>query len=102
MKETLALLRRVLGHDAGERMTLQLCHERERDAGVATRRLEQRATAVELAGGFSGFDHRLGDAVLDRAGRIQSLELCVHATIPARAQLDEGGGRDQLEQARCD
>ena len=65
-----ALLGRVLRHHARERVALELRDERERDARVAARRLEQLAAGLELARGLGGLDHRLRDAVLDRAGRV--------------------------------
>jgi hypothetical protein len=80
-QQPLPLLRRVLRHDARERIALELGDERERDAGVAARRLEQLASGLELAGCLRRLDHRLRDAVLDRAGRVLALELRVEAHV---------------------
>ena len=82
---------------AGERVALELRNERERDAGVAARRLEQLATGLELARSLCRLDHRLRDAVLDRAGRVLALELCVDAHVADRTQLDERRVADQAE-----
>ena len=69
-QQALAFLGRVLRHHARERIALELRDERERDARVAARRLEQLAAGLELARGLRRLDHRLRDAVLDRAGRV--------------------------------
>ena len=87
-----ALRRCVLRHDAGERVALELGDHRERDAGVAARRLEQLAARLELAGGLGRLDHRHRDAILDRARRVLALELRVepHAAVRREPrQLDE-------------
>ena len=97
-----ALLGRVLGHHARERVALELRDHRERDAGVAARRLEQRAPGLELAGGLGRLDHRHRDAVLDRAGRVCALELRVDLDARLRCEareLDERRVADQVEQA---
>ncbi len=96
-----ALLGRVLRHHARERVALELRHERERDARVPARRLEQLAAGLELAGRLGGLDHRLRDAVLDRAGRVLALELRVEPDAVLRRQprqLDERGVADEVEQ----
>ena len=58
-------------------VALELRDERERDSRVAARRLEQLAARLELAPRLRRLDHRLRDAVLDRAGRVRALELRV-------------------------
>src|SRR5207244_11162535 len=100
-EQTLSLISRVLRHHAGERIALQLGNEGERDAGVAARRLEQLASPLQLAGSFGGLDHRLGDAVLDRAGRVLALELRVDLNVADRPELDERGVADELEEILC-
>ena len=45
------------------------------DAGVARRRLDEHGVGVYLAGRQRVVDHRLSDAVLDGAGRIERLHL---------------------------
>ena len=57
---------------------------------------------LELAGGLGRLDHRLRDAVLDRAGRVLALELRVELDARLRRearQLDERRVADQVEQA---
>ena len=82
----LALLRRVLGHHAGERVALQLRDHRERVPGVAGGRLEQMPARSQLARRFGRLDHRLRHAVLDRAGRVLALELRVDLAPSAWAR----------------
>ena len=96
------LVGRVLRQHARQRVALQLRDERERDAGVAARRLEQPPAGLELARGLRRLDHRLRDAVLDRAGRVLALELRVDAHRPGReaGQLDERRVPDEVEEAR--
>ena len=103
-QDAAALGGRVLGQHAGERVALQLRDERERDAGVAARRLEQAPTGLELAGRLGRFDHRLRDAVFDRAGGILCLELREDADRPGREarELDERSVADEVEDARCE
>jgi hypothetical protein len=48
-QQSLALLRRVLRHHARQRIALELRDERERDSGVAARRLEELAAGLELS-----------------------------------------------------
>src|SRR5204862_1570749 len=96
-QEPLTLLGCVLRHHASERIALQLRDERERDAGVAAGRLEQLAPRLELPRRFGGLDHRLRDAVLDRAGRVLSLELGVNADAADGTELDERRVPDQAE-----
>ena len=89
--------RRVRRHDARQLQAAQLRDERERDAGVAARRLEQLLAGCELR----RIDHRQRDAILDRAGRVLPLELRVDpAALRLQVrQLDEGGVADELEEA---
>jgi hypothetical protein len=70
-------------------------------AGVAGCRLEQMPSRLELAGSFSRLDHRLRDAILDRSGRILTLELAVDLDRRLRRdprQLHEWCVADQVEQ----
>src|SRR5205823_6489808 len=100
LQEPSSLLRRVGGQDAGEPIPLELCDERERDARVAGRRLEELAPRLELAYSLGGSDHREGDAILDRARRVLALELRVqpHRRLRCEArQLDQRGVADELE-----
>ena len=90
-EQALPLVGRILRHDARERIPLELRHEREGDARVPARRLEEAPPWLELPGGLGSVDHRLGDAVLDRAGRVLTLELGVdrNALGGEARQLDE-------------
>ena len=56
-------------------------NQRERDASVAARRLEQLLSRLEAG----RLDHRERDAVLDRAGRVLALELRVELDLRLRA-----------------
>src|SRR5205823_8715980 len=85
------------GHHAREPVALEPRDERERDARVAARRLEELGAGLELG----GLDHRKRDTVLDRAGRILALELRVELDPRLRRkarQLDERGVADQSEE----
>jgi hypothetical protein len=99
MQQALAFFGRVLRHHASQRIALQLRDHRERDAGVAARRLEQLATRLELARRLCCFDHRLRDAVLDRAGRVLALELRVDADVAGWAGARQRRLADQVEDA---
>ena len=70
-----ALRRDVLGHHGRERIALQAADQRQRDAGVAGRRLEDALARRDRALGLRALDHRLRDAVLDGARRAVELEL---------------------------
>ncbi len=52
--------------------------ERERDAGVAARRLDDDGAWAEQTGALGGIDHVDADPVLDARERIEELELGVH------------------------
>ena len=104
-KQTTALGRHVRRDDAGERMAAQPCGERERDAGVPARRLEQVPSGLELARSLGGVEHRLRDPILDRPARILSLELCEETDGRLRreaGQLDDRGRSDEVEERRRD
>ena len=88
-QEPPALVGCVVRHHACEGIALELRDQRERDAGVAARRLEQLPSRLQLAGRLGRFDHRLRDAILDRPGRILALEL--------RVDADRWLGRQPLE-----
>src|SRR5207302_3845545 len=86
------------------RIAPQLRDERERDAGVSARRLEQLPPRLELTGGLGRLDHRLRDPVLDRPRGVLALELCVEADSGRRepGQLDEWRVADEVEETRCE
>ena len=102
-EQTAALGGDVRGEDAGQRIAAQPCGERERDARVAARRLEQAAARLELAGRLGRIEHRLRDAVLDRPARVLPLELRVETDGRLRreaGQLDERRRPDEVEERR--
>ena len=76
-------------------------HCRQADARVAAGRLNDHGAGPELAAGLRLVDHGLGDAVLDRAGRIEVFQLGQHARLEAQRlldvrQLQQRGFADQL------
>ena len=80
-----ALGRDVVRHHDLERVALARADHRERDAGVARGRLEDRLARADQALLLGVLDHRAGDAVLDRAGRVLRLELGPDADAGLRA-----------------
>ena len=64
-------------------VALGLRHHRQPDAGVARRRLDDRAAGLELAALLGGLDHPQRDPVLDRAAGVEVLDLGQHGR-PAR------------------
>ena len=90
----------VVRHHDLERVALARADHRERDAGVARGRLEDRLAGRDQAVLLGALDQRARDAVLDRAGRVVALELGVdaHAGLGAEAtQLDERRVADRLD-----
>ena len=75
-QQPLALAAHALREREDQVVALGGAHERERDAGVAARGLDDRGAAgLDAALGLGGLDHRHADAVLDRAARVEHLEL---------------------------
>jgi hypothetical protein len=70
-----ALQRHALRHDQGQAVALGGSDEGERNAGIATGRLDDLAAGLQHALGFQIFDHRHADAVLDGGQRVEELEL---------------------------
>src|SRR6202034_3107974 len=58
------------GHRENAAVALHGADERETDARVPARRLDDHATGRELARPLGELDHREADAVLDRPGRV--------------------------------
>ena len=87
LQQLRALGRHVVGHDDLERVALARADHRQRDAGVAGRRLEDRLAGPDRALLLGVLDQRARDAVLDRAGRVVRLELGpdAHARLRATA-----------------
>ena len=86
-QQPLALAAHALRQRQDQVIALSSADERQGDAGVAGRRLDdRRATGLDAALGLGGVDHRHADAVLHRSGRIVRLDL--------RDQLAVQLGRD--------
>ena len=61
--------------------------DREADARVARRRLDDRAARLQRARLLGGVDHAHGDPVLHRAARVQVLDLREHRRRDARGDV---------------
>jgi hypothetical protein len=95
------LARHLVGHDEDRAVALARGDERKADAGVAGRRLDDRAAFLQAPVRLGGLDHGAGGPVLDRAARVLRFEL---EEEPARAgveagDLDERGLPDEVEDA---
>ncbi len=75
LEQLAPLDRGVLRHHAHQPVAAQLGHHRQRDAGVARGRLEDRAARRQPAVGLRRAHHGERGAVLDRTGRVAVLEL---------------------------
>ena len=90
------LLRRLLvRHDEDAAVALERGRDREPVAGVARRRLDDRAAGLEQARPLGGLDHRQADPVLDRAARVEHLELGEEQRLAVRRARGRASG------ARC-
>ena len=69
------LLAHLVGDDQQQPIALLCRDQRQPQAGVAGRGLDQRATGLEGAGALGGLNEIQADAILDRAARILVLEL---------------------------
>ena len=69
-----ALDRQVLRHDQHHAVAADRRRHRQRDAGVAARGLDQRVAGADVATLLGAADHRQRRPVLDRTGRIVSLQ----------------------------
>ena len=104
-KELLLLGRLLVGHDEDAAIALQRGRDREAVAGVAAGGLDDRAAGLQEARPLGGLDHRQADPVLDRAARIEHLELREQQRLALeRAQVahdprdpDERGPTDQVQ-----
>ncbi len=83
------LRRHVVGHDDLELVALVRADHRQRDAGVARGRLEDRLAGADRALLLGVLDQRARDAVLDRTGRVLGLELRPQAHAGLRRQALE-------------
>ena len=69
------LARHLVRHHRDHAVALQPRRDREPGAGVARGRLDDRAAGLQPAVALGGLDQRHRDAVLDRAARVERLEL---------------------------
>ena len=74
-QEGLLLDRLLVGHDEDAAVALERGGDGQAVAGVAGRRLDDGAARLEQALALGRLDHRQADAVLDRAARVEHLEL---------------------------
>src|SRR5437762_2621875 len=65
----------MLGHHQHHPVAAHRRRHRERNAGVARRRLDQRIAGLDRTASFRLEDHRQRGAILDRSGGIVALEL---------------------------
>ena len=67
----------LLGHRHDQRIALLRAHHGEADAGVAAGRLDHRLAGLELAGFLGRLDDAQRQPILDRAQRVERLDLDV-------------------------
>src|SRR4051812_23344870 len=86
-QERLALAAHPLREEDHEVVALGRAAEGQRDAGVARCGLDDRgAPRLDAPLALGGLDHRHADAVLDRAARVEGLELAVELDVEAGGQ----------------
>ena len=100
-QQPLALAAHPLRQRQHQLIALRGAHKRERDAGVAARRLDDRRTArLDAALALGRLDHRDADAVLDAAAGVERLELRKQPGVAARREqpreLDHRRAADML------
>ena len=74
-QQGLLLDRLLVGHHEDAAIALEGGRDGQAVAGVAARRLDDRAARLEQALALGRFDHRQPDAVLDRPARVEHLHL---------------------------
>src|SRR5690606_23278116 len=94
-----ALDAEAFGHRHDERIAFLRADHREADAGVAARRLDDGLPGGELAGLLGALDDGARHAVLDRAHRIEGLDLDPDVDAGRRElpEPDERRTADRLE-----
>jgi hypothetical protein len=99
-----ALDRERLDHHGDERIALGRADHRERDAGVARGRLDDRLAGLEGAALFRILDDRDREAILDRGHRVEELALDVHRHVLGCEAVDAHDGRaaDRAQDAVVD
>jgi hypothetical protein len=98
------LPRHLVGHHQDQLVALQRRHLGQAQAGIAGRRLDDRAARLEAAVGLGRLDHRAGHAVLDRAAGVLVLQLQEQPTRAGVevANLDHRRAADQIERGTDD
>ncbi len=76
-----ALDRQILGHDQHHLVAADRRGHRQRDAGIAAGRLDQRVARLDAPALLGLADHRQRRAVLHRAGRVVAFELGQHHVV---------------------
>ena len=97
-QQALALFAHPLRKREHEVVALGRADERERDPGVAARRLDDRGAArLDPAFGLGGLDHRYADAVLHAPARVEGLELGeqLHPALGRGRALEHAGYPDE-------
>ena len=91
-------------HHRDERIALRGADHRERDAGVAGRRLDHRLAGLQRAAALGVLDDGDREAVLDRGQRVEDLALHVHRDARRREAVDADDRRaaDGAENAVVD
>ena len=94
----------LVGADEDALVAAGLGDHRQPDAGVAGRRLHDRAAGLELAGGLGRVDHADGDAVLHRAAGVEVLHLgqddgsVLPREVERLVEADQRSVADQVEE----
>ncbi|KAG0928547.1 hypothetical protein G6F31_017680 [Rhizopus arrhizus] len=94
----------LVGNDQDQLIALLLGDQRQAQAGVAGRALDQGRARLQIPTLFRRFDHRQADAILDRSARVGALELQIEladAGVQALG-LDDRGLADEFEDGRMD
>ena len=85
----------LVGHDEHHAVAALQRDEREPDAGVPARRLDDGAAGAEFARRLGGFDDPRGDAVLRGAAGVQVLDLGEHGGADAGVSRRHGVEADE-------
>src|SRR5206468_6444524 len=105
LEQLAALDGKRVGHDEDALVTFRRRHEREADAGVSARPIDDRAQPrLDLATLFGVVDHRDRDAVLHRRERIEGFQLDDHFRSAAQnaMETDHGSVADELRDVVVD
>ena len=86
-----------LGHNDDDAVAAGGGHGGQTNAGVAGGRLDDDRAGLQLAGGLGIVNHRLGNAVLDRAGGVEIFQLAQNLGF----QVFSGFNMGELQQGRA-